>query len=333
MYNDGKQEAFTRSAGWKDRGLKIATKLYPGEKPTHTPEILAKQVDKSLTELGTDCVDIYYLHAADRHVPFEVTLKAINDLHKAAKFKRFAISNYTAYEVAEIVMLCKHNNWVRPTLYQGMYNAITRYAEAELFPCLKRYGLDFYAYNPLAGGFLTNRYLDSDKDSKPVEGRFSDKGGIIGERYRERYFKDAIFSSLKIVSEEAKKHDITMVQVALRWMVHHSGLNVKVMQSPEDGPRGDGIIIGVSSEKQLEENLEALEQGPLPEELCKKLDEAWKVAKMDTPNYWHGTLKYDYTEWEQGQGKDIEAMSGSNAIGANKNALLETRKQGEAQKL
>ena len=248
---------------------------------------MAKQVGISLKELGTDCVDIFYLHAADRTVPFAVTLKAIDDLHKAKKFVRFAISNYTAYEVAEIVMTCTHNGWVKPTLYQGMYNAITRSVEAELFPCLKRYGLDFYAYNPLAGGFLTNRYIESNTDSKPTEGRFSDASGILGERYRERYFKDAIFQALKLVDQEAKRHGISMVQVALRWMVHHSPMKVK-----DNG--GDGIIIGVSSQKQLEENLDALEQGPLPEELCKKLDEAWKVAKMDTPNYWHGTLEYGY---------------------------------------
>lgn len=232
-------------------------------------------------------MDIFYLHAADRSVPFDITLKAINDLHQHKKFVRFALSNYTAYEVAEIVILCTHNNWVRPTLYQGMYNAITRSVEAELFPALKRYGLNFYAYNPLAGGFLTNRYVDSHKDSKPEEGRFSDKSGAIGERYRERYFHQSIFQALKLVDEEAKKHGITMVEVALRWMVHHSPLNIK-----DNGP--DGIIIGVSSQKQLEENLEALEQGPLPQELLPKLDEAWKIAKMETPNYWHGKLEYTY---------------------------------------
>lgn len=236
-------------------------------------------------------MDIFYLHAADRTVPFAVTLKAIDELHKAGKFKRFAISNYAAYEVAEIVMTCHHHGWVKPTLYQGMYNAITRSVEAELLPALKRYGLDFYAYNPLAGGFLTNRYLGSDKDSKPTDGRFSEKSGITGKMYRAWYFKDALFSALQIASEEAKKHDITIAQVALRWMVHHSALEVK----GKDGSGkavGDGIIIGVSSEKQLEENLEALEQGPLPQELLGKLDEAWKVARMDTPNYWHLPLVY-----------------------------------------
>jgi aflatoxin B1 aldehyde reductase len=69
-YVGGKQEAFTREAGWKDRGLTIATKLYPSEPGNHKPEVLTENFNISLKELGTDCVDIFYLHAADRSVPF-----------------------------------------------------------------------------------------------------------------------------------------------------------------------------------------------------------------------------------------------------------------------
>jgi aflatoxin B1 aldehyde reductase len=103
-YVGGKQEAFTREAHWKDRGLTLATKVYPDQPGKHLPAVLTENFDISLKELGTDCVDIFYLHAAvrsstqtlsmllaktnfdvtkqDRSVPFTETLEAVDRLHK-----------------------------------------------------------------------------------------------------------------------------------------------------------------------------------------------------------------------------------------------------------
>lgn len=65
-------------------------------------------------------------------MPFEVTLEECNKLHKEGKFIRLGLSNFTAFEVAEIVIMCKERGWVRPTIYQGMYNAISKLASAEI---------------------------------------------------------------------------------------------------------------------------------------------------------------------------------------------------------
>lgn len=124
-YVGGKQEAFTAEARWKEKGLTLATKCYPYEPGTHKPANLRASLTKSLEELQTDCVDIFYLHAADRSVPFAETLQEVNKMHKEGKFVQLGLSNYTAFEVAEVVMTCQANGWVRPTIYQGMYNAIS----------------------------------------------------------------------------------------------------------------------------------------------------------------------------------------------------------------
>ncbi len=125
IYVDGKQEAFTADAHWKERGLTVATKWYPREPGDHKPSVLREQLLKSLGELKTDCVDIFYLHAADRSVPFHETLEEVNKLHQEGRFVQLGLSNYTAFEVAEIVITCKERGWVRPTIYQAMYNAIS----------------------------------------------------------------------------------------------------------------------------------------------------------------------------------------------------------------
>ena len=122
----GKQEAFSAEAHWKERGLTLATKCYPREPGMHKAAVIKEQLATSLKELKTDCVDIFYLHAADRSVPFEETLEAVNEMHKEGKFVQLGLSNFTAFEVAEIVIMCKERGWVRPTIYQGMYNCISK---------------------------------------------------------------------------------------------------------------------------------------------------------------------------------------------------------------
>jgi len=213
------------------------------------------------------------------------TLEAMNELHKRGLFVQLGLSNFTAFEVAECVMICKYNGWVRPTIYQGMYNAITRSLENETIPACHRYGLDVVVYNPLAGGLFSGKYKTSEI---PVEGRFSSAVGTMGEMYRKRYFKDSTFKALQIIEPVVEKHGLTMVETALRWCVHHSALKM----ANKGG--NDGVIIGASKIEQLDSNLRDLEKGPLPEEVVQALDEAWKVSKVDAPNYWHLELKYAY---------------------------------------
>lgn len=286
LYIGGAQEAFTAQAKWKERGLKLATKVYPTAPGVHKPDVLRERLETSLKELGTDQVDIFYLHAPDRSIPFAETLEAVNELHKEGKFVQLGLSNFTAFELAEIVTLCNERGWVRPTIFQAMYNAITRSIETELIPACKRYGIEIVVYNPLAGGIFSGKYKTKDI---PAEGRYSDKAKS-GEMYRKRYFRDATFDALAVIEPVVQKHGLTLPETALRWVHHHSKLNI------DDGR--DGIIIGVSSFAQLESNLRDVQKGPLPEEVVEALDNAWLVAKPTAPDYWHLDLKYTYNTQE-----------------------------------
>jgi len=282
-YGGGTQEGWTAQAGWKDRGLKLATKVHP--RHGHQREKVLAANATSLKDLGTDTVDIYYLHASDRTTPFVETLETINELHKAGKFVEFGLSNFTAYEVAEVVITCQTHGWVRPTVYQAMYNCITRAIEPELVAACRRYGISIVVYNPIAGGLFSGKYK---LEEVPAEGRFS-AASSQGGNYRKRYFKNAYFDALQLIEPVVKKNDLTLIETALRWVTHHSALKV----TPESGGN-DGIIIGVSSLAQLENNLKDLEKGPLPQEVLDVLDQAWLVCKAEVPNYWQGELKYTY---------------------------------------
>jgi len=277
VYGDGTTETYIAKAGATDGTFQIATKVAP---PFHKPTDLREKLETSLKELGVKSVDILYLHAPQRDVPFKDTCEEMNKLHKEGKFKIFGVSNYHSWEVAHMVEICRANGWVAPTLYQVMYNAIARDPEGELFTACKFYGIDVVFYNPLAGGLLTGRYKSSEM---PKEGRFSDVNQqASGKMYRERYLnKPQYFEALEHIEPVAKKHGLTLVEVALRWAHHHSALNVN-----QGTTTGDGIIIGASSDAQLRQNLDALKKGPLPDDVVQALDEAWLIVKAVAPTYW-----------------------------------------------
>jgi aflatoxin B1 aldehyde reductase len=148
--------------------------------------------------------------------------------------------------------------------------------EPELIPACRKYGLDIVIYNPLAGGIFSGKYKSAEV---PQEGRYSTVSDHQGKMYRDRYFKDATFDALRIVEPVAEKYNLTLLEIALRWCVHHSALKTRAKGG------NDGVIVGVSSFGQLEGNLKDLEKGPLPEEVVKTLDEAWLVAKATAPPY------------------------------------------------
>ncbi|KAF8573618.1 Aldo/keto reductase [Ramaria rubella] len=280
IYAEGTSEEYLSKLEWQKRGLIVNTKLYPfkPEGYTHTPEGLRNGLEESLRALNTEKVELWYLHGPDRSVPWEVTLKVVNDLHMEGKFDKFGLSNYTSWEVAEIVTLCRVNGWIQPTVYQGLYNAIRRAVEPELLPCLRKFGISFYQYSPLGGGFFTGRYTSV--DSTPEIGSRFDltTSTFQATNFKTRYWTPKYFQALEILKEATQKEGLTMTEAALRWAVHHSQLKKEY---------GDAIIIGASSTKHVEQNLIDLEKGPIPQSVLDALDQAWAIVQGDVSKYWH----------------------------------------------
>lgn len=156
-----------------------------------------------------------------------------------------------------------------------MYNGITRMVEAELFPCLRRFGLRFYAYNPLGGGMLTGKHSSMEAGPPPEGGRFSGDA-VWAVAYRNRYWKAEFFAALDVLRTACDTAGISMANASLRWLAHHSKL---------DGAAGDGIIIGASSIGHLESNLEGAQGGPLPKEVVDAMDEAETLSRKECPCY------------------------------------------------
>ena len=104
-------------------------------------------------------------------------------MFKGGKFANLGLSNYTAWEVAEICTIANERGWVKSTVYQAMYNVLTTAVEDELIPCCRRFDLDIMVSNPLAGGVLSGKYKSTEV---PAEGRYVETDPRIGGMYRQR---------------------------------------------------------------------------------------------------------------------------------------------------
>lgn len=155
-----------------------------------------------------------------------------------------------------------------PTVYEGNYNPVARLQEDLLFPTLRKLGIAFYAYSPLAGGFLTKTAQQISEGA----GRFNDQ--TIGGMYKAMYAKPSFISVLAKWEKLAAEEGVSRAELAYRWVAHNSPLKREY---------GDGIIIGSGKNEQLEETLQGIEKGKLSDNACKVIDAIWEEVKHDAP--------------------------------------------------
>lgn len=258
-------------ADYEKQGFIMDTKILSFFEGAHEPEAIHKSFNTSLELLRTKKVHILYLHSPDRKTPFEITLRTINEIHQEGKFEKFGLSNFSAEEVRKILAIADLNGWIRPTVYQGSYNVLSRNNEDELFPLLKKEKISFYAYSPLASGLLAGKHLL--KGELAPGSRLDMLKHLLDGMYLS---KEEIFSVLRDYVEFVNKHNLTPTEVALRWLRHHSQL---------DGSNGDAVIMGGSKVEQFASNIHELNKGPLPAEVAKFVTDLFARIKHVAPSY------------------------------------------------
>jgi 1-deoxyxylulose-5-phosphate synthase len=195
MYNLGKAETILGKAlSGRRKNVILATKVRfkMGEGANESGlsrAAIHKAIDASLKRLGTDYVDLYYLHWPDYDVPIEETLAAMDELVKAGKVRYPAVSNYAAWQVCEILWVAEKNHLQPPQISQPMYNLLARGIEEEFLPFCKRFEIAVIPYNPLAGGLLTGKHS---RAAGPIEGTRFDKNQLYLSRYWHADYFDAV---------------------------------------------------------------------------------------------------------------------------------------------
>lgn len=258
QYVDGKsEEMLGKALGNRRKDVVIASKVgYPCMEKKEfslSRSSILDGVDGSLKRLGTDYLDIYYLHSPDYNTPLEESLEALNDVVRQGKVRYIGMSNYAAWQMCEAVHICKRNRWAVPVVSETCYNALTRGAENELVPFLREKKIGMTVFNPLAGGMLTGKH----KRGVPTVGtRFENPN------YQKRYWREDNFKAIDQLTQLADSMNTTLLSLSYRWCLSQ--------------PWVSSIITGFSNLEQLQANLAAMEGGALPEEVLRQCDEVWE---------------------------------------------------------
>jgi aryl-alcohol dehydrogenase-like predicted oxidoreductase len=266
-YTNGTSEKFlgTFLKGRRDRFV-VATKFSANMTPddpnaggNHRKNI-RRSVEESLKRLGTDYIDLYWLHVWENRTPWEEVMSTLNDLVREGKVNYIGVSDTPAWQIARANTIAEHHGWTPFTALQVEYSLIQRTVERDLIPMAQELGLGVTPWSPLAGGVLAGKYTR--KDIEEVKQQPKNAKGAKNQPVQKRQADDEmpsrkgfaqmlgalsprgldIADAVKTVAGESGH---TASQVAIRWLLEQPGVS-----SP---------IIGARTVKQLEDNLGALE--------------------------------------------------------------------------
>lgn len=224
---------------------------------------LIKACEDSLKRLGTDYIDLYFMHGFDALTPVEETLSALDHLIQSGKIRYIGCSNFSGWHVMKSLAVSEKYGLGRYVSYQGYYSLIGRDYEEELMPLALDQGLGTMVWSPLGWGRLTGKIR---RDQPLPEGRIKSGGAVMGPHVDDDYLYDVV-DALDIVAAETGK---TVSQVAINWLLQR--------------PTVVNVVMGARNEEQLKQNLGAVGWKLTTEQIA-ALDAA--SARLPVYPYWH----------------------------------------------
>lgn len=220
----------------------------------------------SLHRLDTDHVDLLYLHQPDRATPIGQTLTALQELLDNGAIRAWGVSNFAAWQIAELRYQAADLGIPDPVIAQQIYNVVATRLDDEYAEYAAVTSLPTVIYNPLAGGLLTGKHSPREQ---PPTGRFGRTG--LGAVYRDRYWNDTVFTALDALQTLANDAGIPPAELALRWAINRPVVNA--------------VLIGGSRPENIRSNLAAIGKGPLPTELTDAVTAISASARGPMPPY------------------------------------------------
>ena len=257
-YNGGETEVILGNIlKGKRRRTVLASKVFNpmGDGPNDSGAARAhimQAVEDSLRRLGTDYLDLYYLHHVDHQTPLEESLRALDDLVRHGKIRYAGVSNYEAWRLMEALWTSDSKGLARVECYQPQYSLVVRDIEQEIVPVCALKGLGVVVWSPLAGGYLTGKYQPGQASAT---GSRSEEGWAFPARYFHADHNNILATLLEVAAELGR----SPAQVALRWVLDQGFVT--------------SAIVGARTLVQIEETLLAA-GWRLPDEMRAKLDAA-----------------------------------------------------------
>ncbi|MEJ7601920.1 MAG: aldo/keto reductase [Kofleriaceae bacterium] len=243
VYNEGRSEEILGRLIRGDRDdLVIASKAYfptgtdanaRGSSRLH----LRRAVEASLRRLGTDRIDLYYLHRFDDATDLEDTLRTLDDLVRAGKILYPACSNFAAWQIAHALGLSRAAGWAPLVATQPMYNLVKRQVEVEILPMARALGVAVIPYSPTGGGLLTGKYGIA---RGPERGRLLDTS-MYQVRYGEPAYREVADRFCALAAELGH----APATLAVAWVASH--------------PAVTSVLVGGRTTEQLAPTLAAIE--------------------------------------------------------------------------
>lgn len=226
---------------------------------------IIQSCENSLKRLGTDYIDLYFMHGFDALTPVEETLSALDTLIAQGKIRYIGCSNFSGWHVMKSLAASERHHWQRYVAYQGYYSLVGRDYEWELMPLALDQGLGTMVWSPLGWGRLTGKIR---RGQEIKDGRIARGGAQGGPPVPDDYLYDVV-DALDAVAQETGK---TITQVALNWLLSR--------------PSVSNLVIGARNEEQLKQNLGATGWN-LSAEHIRRLEDA---SRRDPAYpYWHQT--------------------------------------------
>lgn len=208
---------------------------------------LVSACEASLRRLGTDWIDLYFLHRSLPDVPIDESLRALDDLIRHGKIRYIGCSMFPAWKMVDSLWVARELGLNRFVCDQSAYNLLDRAAEREAIPAARNHGLAFLPWGPLCGGLLSGKYRRGDTGA---EGRWQG-----GRDNLNRPATDAAFDAISVVIELARDAGCTPSQFCLAWVAAQPGVTAPII-----GPRTMGQLVDNIGAAEVELSAEHLER-------------------------------------------------------------------------
>lgn len=257
-YSFGTSEEFigraVRNLGIPRDKIVLASKVYFNEGKLSKKAIL-REIDGTLSRLGTDYLDLYQIHRFDFSTPIEETMEALDGLVKAGKVRAIGASAMYGYQFHNMQIAAERNGWMKFSTMQNHYNLLYREDERELLPICEQYGVSLIPYSSLAGGHLAHKEWETKSKRSQTDKVLHDK--YDGE-------KENNMQIVSLVAELAQKRGVTMTEIALAWLF------ARGVASP---------IVGATSENHFDDAVRSVDLTLTAEELA-TLENAYKPHRI-----------------------------------------------------
>jgi aryl-alcohol dehydrogenase-like predicted oxidoreductase len=261
QYNGGRAEEILGALMREEReDLIVATKCYNPVRSDQNARggsrrHISRAVEASLRRLGTDRVEVLFVHQYDPLTPPEETFRAIEDLVRAGKVLYPAVSNYSAWQTQRALDLQETRGWSRLQVLEPMYNLVKRQAEAEILPMALANGLAVIPYSPVGGGLLSGKYA-----AGPAEGRIA-SNKMYGRRYGESWAHETA-ARFAVFCRDRGLHPVS---AAVAWAGAHPAVTAPIIGARNvEQLRASLDAVNVAMTQQLRDEISALSRTPPP---------------------------------------------------------------------